>query len=103
MEESRSTTPQTEESDSGVDDLHLTDIVSATSQQLQIPQPQWHIQICQMLAKLQGIVNLLMARLEATSDGEEVDAICIAMQASTDAYNALRSAAWELAMADQTS
>uniref|UniRef100_A0A5K3FZC0 Bacteriophage protein n=1 Tax=Mesocestoides corti TaxID=53468 RepID=A0A5K3FZC0_MESCO len=53
-----------------------------------------------MLAKLQRIVTQLFTRLKATSNGEEVDAICTAIRARGDAYNALRCAGSELEMAN---
>uniref|UniRef100_A0A5K3FSQ1 Uncharacterized protein n=1 Tax=Mesocestoides corti TaxID=53468 RepID=A0A5K3FSQ1_MESCO len=105
MGDSRSSTPLAEETDSNVDDLHLTDNVTTaagTAQQLQIPQPPWYVQFRQMLARLRIIFFSLMARLEPTSDVEEADAVCTAILAYADAYRELRRTAWELAMAKQT-
>uniref|UniRef100_A0A5K3FYH9 Transposase n=1 Tax=Mesocestoides corti TaxID=53468 RepID=A0A5K3FYH9_MESCO len=75
---------------------------AGTAQQLQIPQPPWYVQFRQKLARLRRIFFSLMAKVEPTSDVEEVEAVCIAILACADAFNALRRTAWELATAKQT-
>uniref|UniRef100_A0A5K3G2P7 Glutamyl-tRNA amidotransferase n=1 Tax=Mesocestoides corti TaxID=53468 RepID=A0A5K3G2P7_MESCO len=52
-----------------------------------------------MLDKVENIRKLLTARLEATSDGVEVDAICAAISACRDADCAIKRGQFQLAAA----
>uniref|UniRef100_A0A5K3G120 Uncharacterized protein n=1 Tax=Mesocestoides corti TaxID=53468 RepID=A0A5K3G120_MESCO len=74
-------------------------VAAASPQQQQNPQPQWYVKLSQMLDNLQNMRSLLTARLHATSDAEDADAIRAAFLACEDADNALRSAGLELAAA----